>query len=80
MASKKLAITVSDELLERMDDFAKRNGLTRSGLIAVSVSQYINALEAQPHLNKVLAMLAAAAEGKPVTIEAIEAEMAKIEK
>lgn len=80
MASKKLAVTISDELLVRMDDYAKRNGLTRSGLIAVSVSQYMHATEAQPHINKVLAMLAAAAEGKPVTPEEIEEEMKKIEK
>lgn len=57
MASKKLNITLQDELVERMDAFTKRNSMTRSGLIATAVAQYLNAIEAMPNVNKVLALM-----------------------
>lgn len=37
----KLSISLNDELLKKADEIAKKNHLTRSGLIAVSLSQYI---------------------------------------
>lgn len=57
MASKKLNITLQDELIERMDAFTKRNSMTRSGLIATAVAQYLNAIESIPNVNKVLALM-----------------------
>lgn len=61
--AKKLNITLREDLLARMDDYAKANAMTRSGLIAIAVTQYLNAVEAMPSLNKLLASMAAVAEG-----------------
>lgn len=63
MASKKINITLQEELLERVDKYAGENALSRSGLIALAVSQYLNAVEAMPSVNKILASMAAVAEG-----------------
>lgn len=63
MASKKINITLQEDLLERMDTYASENALSRSALIALSVSQYLNAVEAMPSLNKLLTSMAAVAEG-----------------
>ena len=41
----KVQISVNDNLLERMDDFAKKNYLTRSGLISMATAQYLNQTE-----------------------------------
>lgn len=42
----KVGITLNDELLKKMDDYAKENFMTRSGLISVAVRDYINSSEA----------------------------------
>lgn len=42
----KVGITLNDELLKRMDDYAKQNYMTRSGLISVAVTDYLNTSEA----------------------------------
>lgn len=41
----KLNITLNDELLKRIDTYAKRNYLSRSGLIAQCCTQFLNAQE-----------------------------------
>lgn len=43
---KKVGITLNDELLKRVDDYAKQNYMTRSGLISVAVTDYLNSSEA----------------------------------
>lgn len=63
MASQKINITLPVDLLERMALYSKKNSISRSGLIALSVSQYLNALEATPALQTILSSLAAVAEG-----------------
>lgn len=42
----KVGITLNDELLKRMDNYAKENYMTRSGLISVAVRDYLNSTEA----------------------------------
>lgn len=82
MASKKIAITVQDDLLERMDAFAERNAMTRSGLIATSVAQYLNAVEAMPNMNKVLALMGSLAKRAAtggVDSKEYDAELAELE-
>lgn len=44
--AKKVNISLDDELLKRIDDFADTNYLTRSGLVTVAVSQYLLQREA----------------------------------
>lgn len=58
-SAKKLSVTIRSDLLDRMDDYADSNGMTRSGLIAVAVTQYLNAQEAMPSVNKLLNAMAA---------------------
>lgn len=82
MASVKLNITLSPELLERTDEYAHRNSLTRSGLIALSLSQYLNAVESMPQVNKLLAGLSAVVDGSlrgDLTKEQAEARLAAIQ-
>ena len=61
--AKKLNVTIREDLLARMDDYADENGMTRSGLIAMAVTQYLNAVEAMPSVNKLLNAMAAVSDG-----------------
>lgn len=45
MAKIKVGITLDEELLRRIDEYADENYLTRSSLISLSVSQFLNAAE-----------------------------------
>ena len=38
----KVNITLNDELMERVDEFAEQNYMTRSGLISFAVTQFLN--------------------------------------
>lgn len=55
---KRYNISISDELGEKMDAFIKKNNTNRSNLIAISVSQYLDAMEALPTLQGQLKELA----------------------
>ena len=46
MAKVKVNITLDEELLQRIESFADENYLTRSGLITLATSQYLNQAEA----------------------------------
>lgn len=63
MASAKVNVSLPPELLERMERYSKANNITRSGLVALSVSQYLNAVETMPDLQKLLGSMAAVFEG-----------------
>ena len=52
----KINITMNDELLERLDNYAKEQFTTRSGLISLACTQYLNQQEA---LNLLRAMTSA---------------------
>lgn len=41
----KVNITVNDELLKKIDMYADQNFMSRSGLISLAASQYLNGLE-----------------------------------
>lgn len=55
MKSMRLNVTIKSDIVERMDSYAKDNGMTRSALISIAVSQYLNAVEAMPSVQKLLA-------------------------
>lgn len=63
MASKKINITVDEELLGRIDKYAKANAMTRSGLLAMAAVQYLSAVELMPSVNKLLSSVAAVVDG-----------------
>lgn len=82
---KKLSVSLEENLIDRMDKFAADRGLNRSGLIAVACTQFMDASEAMPGVNAMLAAFAAfmqtVAEGKiePGTPE-YDAAISKVEK
>jgi metal-responsive CopG/Arc/MetJ family transcriptional regulator len=41
----KVNITLDDELLERVDEYADKTYISRSGLISLAVTQYLNTNE-----------------------------------
>lgn len=41
----KVNVTLDDELMSRLDDYARRNYMSRSGLISLAVTQYLNSNE-----------------------------------
>lgn len=41
----KVNITLDDELMQRVDNYADRNYMSRSGLISLAVTQYLNQQE-----------------------------------
>lgn len=45
---KRLNISIDEEVIEKMDSFAKKKGLSRSALLTVSVNEYLNAQEKLP--------------------------------
>lgn len=55
----KISISLADDLLQRTDDFADQNGMTRSGLISVALRQYMNTIEAMPSMTQLVKKLAA---------------------
>ena len=38
----KVNVTLDDELMQRVDNYADRNYMSRSGLISIAVTQYLN--------------------------------------
>lgn len=59
----KLSITVKPDVLARADKYADENGLSRSALIGLALTQYLDAVEAMPSVNKLLSAMAAVADG-----------------
>lgn len=41
----KVNITLDDELMERVDNYADKNYMSRSGLISLATTQYLNSHE-----------------------------------
>lgn len=56
---KKFSVSMREDLLERADEYANLNGMTRSGLIALALSQYLRAVDAMPSMNKLIKATAA---------------------
>lgn len=41
----KVNVTLDDDLMKRVDDFADRNYMSRSGLVSLALTQYLNSNE-----------------------------------
>ena len=63
--SKKINISIDDDLLTRLDSYADDNYLTRSGLIAIALNNYLTQKEAISAVKKLaIAFEQIAAAGK----------------
>lgn len=61
----KVQITLDDELMKKIDIYADKNYMSRSGLIGFACSQYLISLEVQAAItNMAIAMRKIADEGK----------------
>lgn len=54
MAAVKVNITLQEELLTRLDQYADENGMTRSGLIQMAARQYMDAVDNAPILKRIM--------------------------
>lgn len=82
MKTVKLNISMPDVLLDKVDDYAHRNAMTRSGLLQLAVAQYIQAQETMPSINNVFALmgsLAKRAASGGVDSDEYEQELAALE-
>lgn len=74
----KINITMPESLLQKVDGYAKKNAMTRSGLLQLAVNQYITAQEAMPSINNAFALMGSlakrAADGE-INSEAYDAEL-----
>ncbi len=43
----KVTMSLDDELMKRIDDYAKKNYTSRSGLVTIATTQFLNANELQ---------------------------------
>lgn len=41
----KVQVSLADELMERIDEYSAENYLSRSGLVSLACTQYLNAVE-----------------------------------
>lgn len=63
MAYGKVNVSLPSDLLDRMEKYSKANNITRSGLVALSVSQYLNAVETLPDIQALVGSMAAVFDG-----------------
>lgn len=61
MAKIKVNVTIEEALLERIDQYADENFMTRSGLVQLAVSQFLSAAEVSKALVDMSAALKAIA-------------------
>lgn len=47
----KINVSLNDDLLKRVDEYAKANYMSRSGFLAICASQYLNAAELTASIN-----------------------------
>ncbi len=77
---KRINITVNDDLLQKIDGFAQKNGLSRSAFLGLAAIQYINSLEAAPAVTEMLRTLASLSNVPPSdprmgeTLDAVQAQ------
>ncbi len=55
MAAIRCNITIDEEILVRVDDFADKHGMTRSALIVLALEKYMDAQEMMPDAKSILA-------------------------
>lgn len=63
MATIRVNVSLSSDVLSRIDSYCKDNGMPRSAFLQLSAVQYLDAVEAMPSVNKMLAAMAAVVDG-----------------
>lgn len=76
MAKVKIQITVEDELLRRVDEFADEHYTSRSGAFALAADQMVSADEMKKVIKRVSLAMESMAKGKELT----EDQQADLEK
>lgn len=59
MASIRFNVTFTPDVMERVDSYCKKSGIPRSAFLQLAATQYLDAVEAMPNVNKMLAAMAA---------------------
>lgn len=80
--SAKVNISIREDLLTWVDDYAGENAMSRSGLISMALMQYKTAVESMPSLNKLMASMVAVVEGTfsgELTPEQAQAQLERIQ-
>ncbi len=65
----KINVSLDDRLAKRMDDYAEENYMTRSGLMSIALTQYLNTQEMISVIKNMSMSLAKIADSKMVTEE-----------
>lgn len=69
----KLSISLDDNLVQRIDSFAKGNSISRSGFLAMAATQYLNQMQALSSMPEIVQIMkTAAANGMTASKEDIQ--------
>lgn len=63
MAAKRVNVTISDDVLSRIDLYCHDSGIPRSAFMQLAAVQYLDAVEAMPSVNKMLVAMASVVDG-----------------
>lgn len=63
MSVSRVNVSFSSDVLERIDAYCQANGMPRSAFLQLASVQYLDAVEAMPNVNKMLAAMAAVVDG-----------------
>lgn len=75
----KVQISLDDALMERLDDYAKENYMSRSGLISIACTQYLNSQDVVRAIKEMSFLMRKIAETGTIDKEQIE-QLADIER
>lgn len=68
----KVQITLDDALMERVDAYADENYMSRSGLLSLAVTQYLNAAEVTKAIKEMAVCMRKIADNGTVDHETLE--------
>ena len=69
----KLSISLDDNLVQRIDSFAKGNSISRSGFLAMAAAQYLNQMQLLSSMPEIVQIMkTAAANGMTASKEDIQ--------
>lgn len=68
----KVGITLDDELLKRIDSYADENYMSRSGLLSLAATQYLNAAEVTNAIKEMAVCMRKIADNGKVDQETME--------
>ena len=69
----KLSISLDDNLVQRIDSFAKVNSISRSGFLAMAATQYLNQMQVLSSMPEIVQIMkTAAANGMTASKEDIQ--------